>query len=153
MGNFSHGESYELFDVNDYKFAAMICLESIFPYISRKFVADGANFLVYVANDGWYLNPPEAQQHAKQTIFRAIETRKPILRSGNTGITWVVDSYGAVLKQLEHNKLGMLSSEDLNVYSNSSKTFFVIAGNWLSYISIFITFCLILRGFIIRFKK
>ena len=61
--NFSHGERYELFDVNDYRFAAMICLESIFPYLSRKFVADGANFLVYVGEPskatreriGWYV--------------------------------------------------------------------------------------------------
>ena len=152
-GNFSMGDQYTLFNYKNSYFAGMVCIESTYPDLSRAFVKNGANFLVYVANDGWYLDPPEAQQHAKQTILRAIETRKPILRSGNTGITWVVDSYGAVLKQLEHNKLGMLSSEDLNVYSNSSKTFFVIAGNWLSYISIFITFYLILRGFIIRFKK
>ena len=86
-------------------------------------------------------------------MFRAIETRKPILRSGNTGITCVVDPYGTVLEQLEHNTNGMLVSDGINLYSNNTKTLFVMIGNWLSYVSIFVTFCLILAGFIRRYKK
>ena len=79
----------------------MVCIESTYSRLSRNFINQGAHFLVYVANDGWYLHPPEAQQHAKQTIFRAIETRKPILRCGNTGISWVVSPYGKILKRLK----------------------------------------------------
>ena len=107
----------------------------------------GAEFLVYIANDGWYLNPPQAQQHAKQTIFRAIETRKPILRSGNTGITWVVNSNGEVLQSLEHNKKGVLTSKDIDIYSNDRKTLYVLLGDWLAYICTVVCLYLFLKGF------
>ena len=152
-GNFSAGDEYINFRYKNSMFAAMVCIESTYSDLSRQFVNKGANFLVYVANDGWYIHPPEAQQHAKQTILRAIETRKPILRCGNTGITWVVSPNGSVLKELKHNTNGMLTSEGMDVYSNDTKTLFVIAGNWLSYASIFVVFCLILKGFIIRYRK
>ena len=147
-GNFSKGKEYTLFDYKNSRFAAMICIESTYSSLSRKFVKEGANFLIYVANDGWYIEPPQAQQHAKQTIFRAIETRKPVIRCGNTGISWVVDSHGKVLKDLEHNKEGMLMSSGLNIYSNDLKTLYVIFGDWIAYIAAMITLYLIMIGII-----
>ena len=152
-GNFSKGDEYKIFKYRNSSFAAMVCIESTYPDLSRKFVNKGAQFLIYVANDGWYINPPQAQQHAKQTIFRAIETRKSIIRSGNTGITWVVTPSGEVISALEHNSEGILRSEDIELYSNNTKTLYVLAGDWLSYISIVVTFCLILVGFIRRYKR
>ena len=47
--------------------------------------------LVYVVNDGWYETPPEPQQHASRVIYRAIETRRPVIRCANTGISLVID--------------------------------------------------------------
>jgi len=159
-GNFSYGDEYTLFeykknidDKSGIKFGSMVCIESTYPYFSREFVNRGAQFLVYVVNDGWYLNPPEAQQHAKQTIFRAIETRKPILRCGNTGVTWVVSPQGEVLKELKHNNDGILTSDKIEVYSNNSKTLYVLAGDWLPYLSSIITLLLITSGFVRTYRK
>lgn len=133
MGNFSHGQSYELFHINDYRFAAMICLESIFPYLSRKFVSDGANFLVYVVNDGWYENAPEPQQHASRAIYRAIETRRPIIRCANTGISMIIDQLGNITHQMDLNKKGTIIEE----FSPSSKmTFYVKYGDIFIYFMI-----------------
>ena len=147
IGNFARGEEYTIFKHKDLiPFAAMVCIESTYPTLSRRMVLEGAEFLVYIANDGWYLNPPEAQQHAKQTIFRAIETRKPILRCGNTGITWVVNSRGEILKSLVPNKKGILTSDDIEVYSNDKKTVYVVLGDWLAYICILVSLCLVLKG-------
>ena len=154
IGNFAKGDEYTLFKYKGFiPFAAMVCIESTYSDLSRQMVLSGAEFLIYIANDGWYINPPQAQQHAKQTIFRAIETRKSIIRSGNTGITWVVTPSGEVISALEHNSEGILRSEDIELYSNNTKTLYVLAGDWLSYISIVVTFCLILVGFIRRYKR
>jgi len=154
-GNFTKGNEYTIFSYNDYvPFSAMVCIESTYSYLSRNMVANGAEFIVYVANDGWYLKPPQAQQHAKQTILRAIETRKPILRCGNTGITWVVNHKGEVLNSLDQNTKGVLTSNDIEVYSNDKKTLYVILGDWFSYLCIVISLCLILnRFYIFRYRK
>ena len=159
-GNFSYGDEYTLFEYkknkdseSNIKFGAMVCIESTYPYLSRNFVSKGAQFLVYIANDGWYIDPPQAQQHAKHTVFRAIENRKPILRCGNTGITWVLSPYGSILKELKHNDDNILTSDGIEVYSNNRKTLYVLAGNWLAYLSMLITLWFVFAGFIRNYKK
>jgi len=152
-GNFEYGNEYKIFDYKNSKFASMICIESTFSDLSRNFVNEGANFLVYIANDGWYENPPEAQQHAKQTLFRAVETRKPILRCGNTGISCVVNPSGKVVSSLKQNSVGFLTSNSVAVFSNDFKTLYVVLGNWISYISLIITLLLFLSGVVKRYKK
>jgi apolipoprotein N-acyltransferase len=159
-GNFSYGNEYTLFEYRKdsshklgVNFGVMVCIESTFPSLSRKFVNRGAQFLVYVANDGWYLNPPQARQHAKHTIFRAIENRKPVLRCGNTGITWVLNAYGEIVKELNHNDDNILTSDGIEVYSNTNKTLYVLAGDWLAYLSLLVTFYFIAYGFIRKTEK
>ena len=130
MGNFSHGESYTLFDINDYKFGAMICLESIFPHLSRQFVRDGANFLVYVVNDGWYETAPEPQQHSSRAIFRAIETRRPVIRCANTGISMIINQTGNITDQLELNTKGSMIAD---ISPSEGLTFYVKYGDIFVY--------------------
>ena len=153
VGNLTKGLEYKIFDYKDSKFGAMVCIESTFPNLARQFVRNGAEFLVYVANDGWYIKPAEAYQHAKQTIFRAIETRKPILRCGNTGVSWVVSPNGVVVKELEHNSEGLLTSDGIEIYSNSEKTIYLILGDWIAYLSIIVVLFLSLKGIIRKVKK
>ena len=152
-GNLTQGSEYTIFDYKNSKFGAMVCIESTYPNFSRQFVKNGAEFLVYVANDGWYIKPIEAYQHAKQTIFRAIETRKSILRCGNTGISWVINPSGNVVKELDHNIQGILTSENIEIYSNSERTLYVSLGDWIAYLSIIVIFLLSLVGIIKKIKK
>ena len=73
--------------------------------------------------------------------------------SGNTGISWVVDTDGKVKKSLSQNSIGFLSSKDLEIHSNNFKTLYVVLGNWISYISIIVTSFLLFSGVIKRYKK
>lgn len=130
LGNFTHGEEFTLFDVSSYKFAAMICFESTFPSLSREFVKKGANMLIYVVNDGWYETPPEPQQHANRVIYRAIETRRPIIRCANTGISMVVDYLGNIQQSLELNKKGTILAD---IYPKDRITFYVRYGDIFIY--------------------
>ena len=102
-----------MFEKGGIQFGAVVCFESTFPSIFREFAVKGAEFMVVVTNDGWYETPPEPQQHAAQSIFRAIETRKPILRCANTGISMVIDPTGNIRKKLELNSEGIIET---NVY-------------------------------------
>jgi len=77
----------------------LICYEGIFPWIAQNRVADGANILVDISNDGWFGNTPAARQHLYLTALRAVEQNRWILRGTNTGISVVVDSRGRLTMQ------------------------------------------------------
>ena len=130
LGNFTHGREFTLFNIKSYKFAAMICFESTFPSLSREFVRKGANMLVYVVNDGWYETAPEPQQHANRAIYRAIETRRPIVRCANTGVSMVIDYLGNIQHTIELNKKGTILA---NIHPNDRLTFYVKYGDIFIY--------------------
>lgn len=72
----------------------LICYEGIFPWLAQARVADGANILVDISNDGWFGATPAPRQHLYLTALRAIEQNRWILRGTNTGISVVVDARG-----------------------------------------------------------
>ena len=143
QANFEHGNEYTIFDYKGHKLAGMVCLESTFPQLNRQFVKNGAEVLFYVVNDGWYENPPEPQQHARQTIFRAIEFRRPILRCANTGISQIVDASGKIQHQTQLNQTAVIRA---SVVPNSALTFYTKFGDVFSWLNILIIMVFLGRG-------
>lgn len=92
--HFTAGKKIVLFDHPKGPYAAAICFESVFPEIIREFALHGARFLVNITNDGWYGMSSGPTQHALIAVFRAIETRRPVARSANTGISLLIDRAG-----------------------------------------------------------
>ena len=80
--------------------APLICFEDTLGELTRQFVLRGANLLVNVTNDGWFLKSAGSQQHLENAIFRCIENRLPLVRSANTGVTCMVNRYGRVTQVL-----------------------------------------------------
>jgi apolipoprotein N-acyltransferase len=74
----------------------MICFESTFPYLGRDRVLAGADLLVVPTNDGWFGRSRAPGQHLLQAAMRAVETRRPLVRAGNTGISAVVRPSGRI---------------------------------------------------------
>jgi apolipoprotein N-acyltransferase len=72
-----------------------VCFEDTVPRIPRLFVRPNAQIIVNVTNDGWFKESPAADQHFANARFRAIELRRPMVRSANTGVTAAVDSTGS----------------------------------------------------------
>ncbi len=75
----------------------LICFESIFPDIARRWVVNGANYLVNLTNDAWYGLSSAPHHSLAMTVFRAVETRRNLVRSANTGISGVIDARGELL--------------------------------------------------------
>ncbi|MBX3741093.1 MAG: apolipoprotein N-acyltransferase [Akkermansiaceae bacterium] len=71
-----------------------VCFEDTVPRLTRRFLKNGPQVIVNVTNDGWFKESPAAAQHFANAKFRAIELRRPMLRSANTGVTASVDTTG-----------------------------------------------------------
>jgi apolipoprotein N-acyltransferase len=85
----------------------IICIESIYPEVSRDFVANGANVLCVITNDAWYNGTPGPRQHFDIARMRAIETRRPVLRCANSGITGLIGPDGSSSIEIEPMQSGV----------------------------------------------
>ncbi|HHO48522.1 MAG TPA: apolipoprotein N-acyltransferase [Desulfobacteraceae bacterium] len=99
VGNFSPGVSGEPLEVNGMRVGTLICYESIFPGLSGRAVAAGANLLVNLTNDAWYGRSSAPHQSFAMAVFRAVETRRSLVRAANTGISGFVSPLGSVVSQ------------------------------------------------------
>jgi len=98
------GKTVKIFKLNEeIEFSTLICFEDIFPHLAAKIAKNDADFIVNLTNDGWFDGTSLPIQHFSQSIFRAVETRKPLVRSTNSGITAFVQSDGSFVV-LENEK-------------------------------------------------
>ncbi len=120
------GKNISVFDVpydgTTTRGAAVICFESVYPNVTRKFVEAGAEFLTIVTNDGWYMGTPGPLQHERIAIMRAIENRRGIARAANTGISCFITPYGRIISETEENERTSLTDkvelrDDLTLYT------------------------------------
>ncbi len=131
---FSPGKKYTVFDWNGKKFAVQICFESYFGRLSRRFVNDGAQFLVTVTNDSWFSQKTALEQHFSQSVFRAVENKKWTIQVADTGITGVVNPNGRIIKTLKIHKREVAVFE---IGANDFKTFYDRCGDWFAWIALF----------------
>ncbi len=97
VGDFTPGTQYPLMPLGEARAGIFICFESAFPSIASTFADGGADVLINISNDG-YLGPtPVMRQHLANTVFRAVENNRPVLRVTNTGITAYITGRGKVL--------------------------------------------------------
>lgn len=149
QAEFSPGEKYTLFSQDSLRFGVMICFESVFADIARRFTVNGADFLVNITNDGWYGKSAEPYQQALLTRFRAIENRRSMIRAANTGISYLMDGYGRFIRQSQLEVEAILV-EEIPLYAGN--TFYTRYGD------LFAKSILLLSGIIvilsvIPFKK
>jgi apolipoprotein N-acyltransferase len=74
-----------------------ICYEIIFPGLSRAMTRNNASILINITNDAWFGKTSGPYQHFSMTVFRAVENRRSLARSANTGISGFIDPAGRIL--------------------------------------------------------
>lgn len=144
-GDFKPGKSYSVLEMNNppVKIAALICFEDSLGDLTRRFVRNGADLLVNITNDGWFLKSAGAEQHLAHAVFRAVETRRPLVRVANTGVTCFVDRAGKVEQSLRSPKgdsfiEGILFGK-VNVPKNGALTFYTRHGEMFTYLCCVVT--------------
>ena len=120
----------------DINVGPIICWESVFAEFTTAYVKEGADFLAVITNDAWWGNTPGHKQLLSYTRLRAIETRRDIVRSANTGISALIDARGEILKQTEYDTKTVLSG---SVAPRKGLTFYTrygdIIGRWAIFIA------------------
>ena len=96
IGNFSNGKPVNPLSCQGAAIGVLICFESIFPKLSRDWTARGANLLVNITNDAWFGHSSAPWQHLSMSVFRAVENRRSLARSANTGVSAVIDPLGRI---------------------------------------------------------
>jgi apolipoprotein N-acyltransferase len=122
---------FHLPDGTETRFGALVCYEDVFPDVCVDFRRRGAQFLVNVTEEGWYLIDGELRQHVAMAVFRAVETRTTVVRAANTGISCFIDPRGDVYAALEPWTQGVLSapvrlSDDRTPYVRFGDAFAVV---------------------------
>jgi apolipoprotein N-acyltransferase len=107
--------------------APIICYESIYGDFVRQQVQKGAQVLCILTNDGWWGNTPGYKQHFSFARLRAIETRRWVLRSANTGTSGSIDPRGKIIKKTPY---WTKTSFAQTVTLRSDQTFYTKYGDW-----------------------
>lgn len=148
-GEFKAGKKTELLSVkiNDvvYQVGPLVCYEDIFPSLSRENILAGADFQFVATNNAWYGEEAGAYQHAAHSVLRAVETRRPVLRCGNSGWSGWIDEYGNIRHVVTDDKNGiyfrgvdvMSVSRDEKLLN--SQSVYIRYGNWFVLLCAIIT--------------
>ncbi|MEZ4223770.1 MAG: apolipoprotein N-acyltransferase [Polyangiaceae bacterium] len=97
-GRFTPGKTLEPLRLGSHGIATFICYEDIIPGFVRSIVNSGeTDLLVNITNDAWFGDTTEPWIHLALAKLRAIEHRRYLVRSTNSGISAFVDPVGRVL--------------------------------------------------------
>jgi apolipoprotein N-acyltransferase len=101
IGDFEPGRTHTVFHLPRGRFGVTICYEVIFPDQVRRYVKQGADFLVNITNDAWFGRSAAPGQHLAMAALRAAENRRYLIRAANTGISAIIDPTGRIVKASE----------------------------------------------------
>ncbi|WP_245318966.1 apolipoprotein N-acyltransferase [Hymenobacter elongatus] len=108
--------------------APVICYESIYGDFVNEYIRNGATLIGIITNDGWWSDSPGHQQHLQYATLRAIETRRDIARSANTGISAFINQKGEIMTQ---TGWWIQTGRRYSVRLNEELTFYVRHGELL----------------------
>ena len=125
----------------DHKTGVAICYESAFGEYVSSFCKKGADLLFVITNDGWWGDTPGYKQHFEFSKLRAIENRRCIARSANTGRSGFFNQRGDVLQQTQYWVPDAIRE---TLKANTKVTFYAKHGDYLSRIAVYLTFVLLI---------
>ena len=131
-------------------YAVVICYESIFGDYVTGFCRRGAELLFISTNDGWWGNTPGHRQHAEYARLRAIENRREIARSANTGISGFISQRGDVLQRTAYWEPAVIKHD---MKTNRRLTFYSRYGDVLGRMFLPVSLLLLLGGLVLRIVK
>lgn len=135
-GQLGWGKEYKLFENNGIKIGPSICYEGIYGEYFGGFARSGAELMALISNDGWWGNTPGHKRLYDFSRLRAIESRRSIARSANTGISGFISPRGTTIGELlEWNEEGTLTEY---VELRNDMTIYTRYGDWVARIASYV---------------
>jgi len=141
---FIPGTQRTLFRVGDKTYGVFICYESIFGDDMRLFARNGAQVLINISDDGWYGDTSAPWEHLDMVRMRAIENRRWVVRSTNTGITAAIDPFGRVTEMIPRH---LRTSVQVAFGYRNDITFYSQYGDLFAWFCALVTSAFLLFGF------
>lgn len=141
FGQLGIGDVQMPFEHNGKKVAPAICYEGLYGNHMAEFVRNGAEALFVVSNDGWWGNTLGHRYLFKFCRLRAIELRRDVARSANTGVSGFITMQGEDIERMEWDQRGVLTAD---IRLNTEQTFYAKFGDYIGRLSLYIaTLCLL----------
>jgi apolipoprotein N-acyltransferase len=152
VGSLGYDTERRIFTSADGKFkiAPLVCFESVFGEFTNGFVQNGAQVLGIITNDGWWGNTSGYKQHLMFASLRAIETRRSIARSANTGTSGFVNQRGDIYEKTDY---WVRDAKKATLNANNDITFYVRYGDYIGRLSTFIAMLFILISFSMMLRQ
>ncbi|MBX9742751.1 MAG: apolipoprotein N-acyltransferase [Chthoniobacterales bacterium] len=135
LGDFDAGPGPKLLELSTkpVHVAPLLCFEDTLGDLVRRFAGLGAQAIITLTNDGWFGHTAASKQHMVNALFRCAETKLPMLRVANTGVTCVIDRFGRVIEILQapdgSTFLEGILATQWNVPANPTTTFYTKHGD------------------------
>ncbi len=152
VGSLGYDTERKVFTSADgrFKIGPMVCYESVFGEFTNGFVRNGAQILGIITNDGWWGNTSGYKQHLLFATLRAIETRRSIARSANTGISCFVNQRGDLYDKTEY---WVQDARKGTINANNSITIYVKYGDYIGRLSAFVAVLFLLISLSLMLRK
>lgn len=145
------GKDAVALELDDFVFCPNICFESCVPHVIRRQVnqlsTEGKepDYLVNLSDDGWFFGTSCLDFHLANTVFRAVETRKPTIAAANTGISAFIDGNGRLIKKGPRRETAILIHDLERDGRYSLYRFF---GDWPVFLFFVFSVCILASGLI-----
>lgn len=134
-GQLGRNDKAAVFDKGGVKYGPAICYEGIYGDCFARFAREGAEVMLVMSNDGWWGNTPGHRRLFDYCRLRAIETRRAIARSANTGVSGFINARGDVIQSLGWEKRGVLTQ---SIEVREEITPYVTYGDWVGRMSLLV---------------
>jgi apolipoprotein N-acyltransferase len=134
-----------LFNQDGVGLAPAICYESIYGDFMARYVRNGAQFIGIITNDGWWRDSPGHKQHLHYAVLRAIENRRGIARSANTGISAFISQKGEILQSTNFWEQAVIRAQ---LQANTTKTFYTKHGDYLGKTAVWLSILVFLAAWV-----
>lgn len=130
--------------------APIICYESIFGEYVSQYVHQGATVFAIITNDGWWGDTPGYKQHLSFASLRAIENRRSIARSANTGTSAFINQRGEISQATNWWEADVIKGQ---LRTNENKTIYNIYGDFIGRSMAFVAPLLLLLTLVRKMNK
>ncbi len=127
-----------------------VCYESVYPEHFAEYVRKGAELMTVITNDAWWGDTPGYRQHLSYSSLRAIETRRDIVRSANTGVSAIINQRGDIVMRTQWWTPAVVRS---HANLNDKQTYFVQNGDIIGRLCVFFSFFLLMATAIRAFVR